>query len=46
MDSWTEFNNRYYKSPTGQEPAQWILDTLTAIVSGKPGVTVAKFEHS
>jgi len=48
LSSLTEFNNRYYKSPTGQESAQWIFDKLAAIVSesGKPGVTVTKFEHS
>lgn len=42
----TAFNNRYYRSTTGQQSAQWIFDQLTTIASGKPGVTVAKFTHS
>ena len=42
----TAFNNRYYKSTTGQQSAQWIFNTLTGIASGKQGVTVTKFSHS
>ena len=42
----TTFNNRYYKSTTGQQSAQWIFDTLTGIASGKQGVKVTKFAHS
>ena len=46
LKSLTAFNNRYYKSSTGQQSAQWIFNTLTGIASGKPGVTVTKFAHS
>jgi len=42
----TGFNNRYYKSTTGQQSAQWIFDTLTGMASGRQGVTVTKFAHS
>ena len=46
LNSLTAFNNRYYKSTTGQQSAQWIFNTLTGIAAGKPGVTVTKFTHS
>lgn len=46
LDSLTAFNNRYYTSTTGQQSAQWIFDTLTAIADGQPGVTVTEFAHS
>ena len=46
LNNLTAFNNRYYKSITGQQSSQWIFSTLTAIATGKPGVTVRTFEHS
>ena len=46
LNTLTAFNNRWYKSPTGQQSAQWIFDTLTGIASGKQGVKVTKFTHS
>ena len=46
LKSLTAFNNRYYKSTTGQQSAQWIFDKLTTIAAGKSGVTVTKFTHS
>ena len=46
LNNLTAFNNRYYKSTTGQQSAQWIFNTLTGIAAGKHGVTVTKFTHS
>ena len=46
LDTLTAFNNRYYKSTTGQQSAQWIFDKLTSIASGKSGITVTKFTHT
>jgi leucyl aminopeptidase len=46
LKSLTAFNNRYYRSTTGQQSAQWIFNRLTGIAAGKSGVTVTKFAHT
>jgi leucyl aminopeptidase len=42
----TAFNNRYYKSQTGVDSSNWILNTLNTIASGHSGVTASQFKHS
>ncbi|THV01177.1 aminopeptidase [Dendrothele bispora CBS 962.96] len=42
----SSFNNRYYRSTTGRQASQYILDTVSSIASGQSGVTVQPFNHS
>lgn len=41
------FNNRYYKSTTGKQSSEWLLQQVQAIAtaSGVSGVTVRAFSH-
>ncbi|KDQ06893.1 hypothetical protein BOTBODRAFT_149467 [Botryobasidium botryosum FD-172 SS1] len=42
----TAFNNRYYKSTTGAQASQSILNTVKGIAAGASGVTVTEFTHT
>ncbi|KAK7445173.1 hypothetical protein VKT23_009604 [Stygiomarasmius scandens] len=42
----TAFNNRYYRSSTGQQASQFILDTVSAMAESRSDVTVEPFRHS
>ncbi len=42
----TDFNNRYYQHPSGQNAAQWIRDLWAGYAFGRPEVTSELFSHS
>jgi leucyl aminopeptidase len=42
----TAYNNRYYKSTTGQQASDWILKTVKSVISGHPDATATAFSHS
>jgi bacterial leucyl aminopeptidase len=48
LTTFSNFYNRYYRSTTGVESAQWLFDQVSAIIaeSGATGVTVRKVTHS
>ncbi|KAG8795387.1 hypothetical protein FRC12_015213 [Ceratobasidium sp. 428] len=46
LSTLTAFNNRYYKSTTGNDASTWIYNQLVSIANGKSGITVSKFTHS
>ncbi|KAF3154193.1 Leucine aminopeptidase 1 [Orbilia oligospora] len=37
LEKYTSFNNRYYKSATGKEAAEWLLQQVQDIISGAGG---------
>jgi len=47
LTTFVGFNNRYYKSTTGKQSSEWLLQQVQAIatVSGVSGVTVRAFSH-
>lgn len=42
----TDFNNRYYTTPSGRAAAVWIRDLWLGYAAGRDDVTVELFEHS
>ena len=48
--SWLEtlaaYHTRHYQSPSGQEAARWLFDTVTEVASANPAITVSQFQHS
>ncbi|KAF5374205.1 hypothetical protein D9758_004640 [Tetrapyrgos nigripes] len=42
----TAFNNRYYRSSTGQQASQYILDTVTQLANSRSDINVSPFTHS
>ncbi|KAG5637291.1 hypothetical protein H0H81_005086 [Sphagnurus paluster] len=46
LSALTAFNNRYYKSSTGTQASNWILDTVKSITSGRSDITASLFSHS
>jgi len=42
----TAYNNRYYKSTTGQQSSAWILSKVKDIIGSTSGVTASAFTHS
>ncbi|KAH7083182.1 hypothetical protein BKA63DRAFT_403780 [Paraphoma chrysanthemicola] len=47
LTTFVAFNNRYYKSTTGKQSSEWLLQQVQAIAtaSGVSGVTVRAFSH-
>jgi bacterial leucyl aminopeptidase len=48
LTTFSEFHNRFYKSPTGQESSEWLLKQVQAVIaaSGAKNVNVRAFNHS
>lgn len=42
----TSYNNRYYRSPSGQQAALWIRDLWQGYAAGRPDVTVTAYSHN
>ena len=42
----TEFNNRYYSHPSGEDGAVWIRDLWQSYAQDRPEVTVELYDHS
>ncbi|KAB8648459.1 hypothetical protein FH972_026117 [Carpinus fangiana] len=49
LETFTSFHTRYYKSTTGKESSEWLLEQVTKTVKNakadKHGATVEPFEH-
>lgn len=46
LSTLTAYNNRYYKSTTGQQSSAWILSKVQSIISGKSWISASAFTHS
>ncbi|CAL1708995.1 unnamed protein product [Somion occarium] len=46
LASLAAFNNRYYKSSTGKDASDWILNTVSQIAASRSEITVSAFTHS
>ncbi|RDW67148.1 putative aminopeptidase [Aspergillus mulundensis] len=50
LEKFTSFHTRYYKSKTGIQSAEWLLDQVLKVIrdsgADKWGATVQRFEHS
>lgn len=50
LEKFSSFNNRYYRSPTGVESANWMFEQVNALLrstgAAQRGATVRKFTHS
>ncbi|KAJ8462382.1 hypothetical protein ONZ45_g17957 [Pleurotus djamor] len=42
----SNFNNRYYRSSTGAQASTYILNLVTGIISGYPGISASRYPHS
>jgi bacterial leucyl aminopeptidase len=48
LQTFSNFQNRYYRATTGQQSSQWLLQQVQSIISasGAQGVTARAFTHS
>ncbi|KAI0070534.1 Zn-dependent exopeptidase [Panus rudis PR-1116 ss-1] len=46
LNTLSAFNNRYYKSSTGRDASDWILNKVKSYASGRSDITVNPFTHS
>ncbi|KAJ8079517.1 hypothetical protein AAF712_007851 [Marasmius tenuissimus] len=46
LSSLTAFNNRYYRSSTGADASNWILNKVKSVTSGRSDITASLFTHS
>lgn len=45
-NTFTSYNNRYYRSSTGTTSATWLYNTIKTIGAANPAVTVTQYSHS
>lgn len=41
-----DFYNRYYRSPSGVESANWLFNTVRSVAGNRSDITVSQFSHS